>query len=511
MAKLLFFCVSMSTVGWQRFQNNFYLENGLSTSQVGTLKAIGLLFKFVASPVFCFLSDISNPKYILMQMLGVQILTIWMLKTLPKPIGYYSIFAIKLLRATTAPTDTITTSASFKLTEGTSQGFGQQRMFGSLAWGLGALLCGILIDSYGMTSVFYYTNTFNLITLALVFILPTVYMGGGGGSSSGSSASSFGDGTKDKDNDASSFLDSGTSLTPTPTSNDLGQHQHHEITFPLMYTNTSSSGSSIDEDKSMPSVYSSSSSSNSSNSHNNSNKVLLKPSIRLNSSSLSFALSSQFKAHIYDKYNTIIKFLNYPTSRTLLLNVFINGIVMTVPDTFLYLSLEKDYHASRKFSGFCTTVSIISAMPLFWYSDHLIKQFGHFDLVFYSQLIGAARLIFYFLVHSNRSEYSLNLILTIQLLHGFQFSLFWAASVDLIYKIAPKDLTASCLSTLNVVYFTLAGAVGNLAWGFLYDWTGSPSSLYALSSILCLLNAMHFKSHKALISSEPESLDKNDV
>ena len=49
--------------------------------------------------IFEFLSDISNPKYILMQMLGVQILTIWMLKTLPKPIGYYSIFAIKLLRA----------------------------------------------------------------------------------------------------------------------------------------------------------------------------------------------------------------------------------------------------------------------------------------------------------------------------------------------------------------------------------------------------------------------------
>jgi hypothetical protein len=39
-AKALFFCTAMANVGWSRFQNNFYLEQGLSPQEIGSLKGI---------------------------------------------------------------------------------------------------------------------------------------------------------------------------------------------------------------------------------------------------------------------------------------------------------------------------------------------------------------------------------------------------------------------------------------------------------------------------------------
>lgn len=46
-AKALFFTTAMCGVGWSRFQNNFYLDNGLTTTEIGTLKSVGLLLKVV--------------------------------------------------------------------------------------------------------------------------------------------------------------------------------------------------------------------------------------------------------------------------------------------------------------------------------------------------------------------------------------------------------------------------------------------------------------------------------
>jgi hypothetical protein len=51
LAKVLFFATAMSGVGWTRFQNNFYLDNGLSSHEIGALKSIGLLLKIVGKGI----------------------------------------------------------------------------------------------------------------------------------------------------------------------------------------------------------------------------------------------------------------------------------------------------------------------------------------------------------------------------------------------------------------------------------------------------------------------------
>ena len=169
MAKALFFATAMASVGWQRFQNIFYLQQGLNPAQIGELKSLGLLLKFIGEPFWCLVADMTDMKTVFAFCLLMQICTMELLRAI-RPLTFSTLLVVKILRTTTAPAATFTTIASFRLTEGTKEGYGHQRLFGSLAWGLGAFTAGYCIDAYGMDSIFYYTYFFNLIAFLIVLL-----------------------------------------------------------------------------------------------------------------------------------------------------------------------------------------------------------------------------------------------------------------------------------------------------------------------------------------------------
>ena len=68
--------------------------------------------------------------------------------------------------------------------------------------------------------------------------------------------------------------------------------------------------------------------------------------------------SSRHKSIISLLYGSLSEFLKKygqffkaKSIRVLCLNVFLYGSIMCIPDTFFYVSLEKDYHSSRTFNG----------------------------------------------------------------------------------------------------------------------------------------------------------------
>jgi MFS family permease len=195
-----------------------------------------------------------------------------------------------------------------------------------------------------------------------------------------------------------------------------------------------------------------------------------------------------------------LHFMLHRQIRDLLLNAFVYGIVMTVPETYFFISLERDYHASRTFAGVATTVSVIACIPLFWYADYFIKHFGHYRVISLSQASCILRLLGYAFVQALHSYTyrrhtikALTLLLLVQLLHGFNFALFIAAGVDLVSSLAPPDLTTSSLAVFNVVYMTLGPAVGSLLWGLLYDGnTLGVALVYFAAAFLCAMNALTF-------------------
>jgi len=156
LAKILYFSTSMGNVAWNRFQNLFFLSKGIHPHQIGQLKSLGLALKLFGEPLFCFVADCTDPKFVFVICLLTQLLSMEILRNVV-PLTLAVICYVKIIRIATAPATTLTAMASFKLTEGTKEGFGQQRMFGSLAWGSGAWIVGSLIDAFGMPSIFYFT------------------------------------------------------------------------------------------------------------------------------------------------------------------------------------------------------------------------------------------------------------------------------------------------------------------------------------------------------------------
>ena len=388
----------------------------------------------------------------------MQIGTMEMMRRM-QPLSFTTIALIKILRTATAPASTLTTTASFKLTDGSNEGYGQQRTFGSLAWGCGAFVCGYLIDSYGMNSLFYYTYFFNLVSFfAFVFGIPS---------------------KSDISTPDSSIKANGNHKSSNTSSSRENSHDESD--------NFLSSSSTEMVDKR--------------------NEEIIEHINNIQGNTPSKNKSTQSQPLTLNGYiREIRRFLMDAPCRILLFNAFVYGVVMTVPDTFLFISLEKDFAASRTFAGLCTTTSIIACIPIFWHSERLIERYGHYKMIFFAEVSCVARLLGYALCPTGwpQSKY---FILAIQIIHGVNFALFWSAIVDAMYKFAPKDLSASCMATLNIVYFNLSAAIGNLVWGILYDLSGGVTTVYVTSAIMLAICLAWFQRTEILITNSLTNLE----
>lgn len=334
-------------------------------------------------------------------------------------------------------------------------------MFGSLAWGGGALLTGYLIDTYGMNALFYYTYFFNLLSLAFVIIgLP---------------------GTKNKPSDSDS--DSGTLLLDSNGINkdDLRAAEQGGLENPLQGpgSNQQASENMIRRTRSLDVV------SAADNQNQNDN--------------LKYGKHGQGKK-VQSYMKELCGFMCNPPCRSIILNSFLYGIVMTIPDTFLFVSLESEFNATRTYSGLVTSTSIMACLPVFWYSGPLIARQGHFNLIFLSESCCIIRLLAYSCL-SPRWSLSLYILPFIQLIHGLNFALYWSASVDAIYKLSPSDLTTISIAALNISYYTLGGAVGNILFGLIHDSTGGAAAMYRCGCAMLVGTLLLLKSQESIINA----------
>jgi MFS_1 like family len=337
-------------------------------------------------------------------------------------------------------------------------GYGQQRMFGSLAWGGGALITGFLIDTYGMNALFYYTYFFNLVSLTFVVIgLP-------GTKRAATDTATLVLDSEGIDKDDLMVEEQGGEENPL-----LSVDANQQLAENMMRRSRSLEGATGDENQ------------------------------------------NQFQNNLkHDKHSQGRKVVSYmrelyafmcnPPCRSIIFNSFFYGIVMTIPDTFLFVSLERDFRATRTYSGMVTTASIMACLPLFWFSGPLIARQGHFNLIFLSESSCVLRLLAYSAL-SPRWSLSLYLLPFIQLIHGFNFALYWSTSVDAIYKLAPPELTTICIAALNISYYTFGGAVGNIVFGHIYDTSGGADAVYRCGGAILIMTLLLLKSQEPIITA----------
>jgi PPP family 3-phenylpropionic acid transporter len=152
------------------------------------------------------------------------------------------------------------------------------------------------------------------------------------------------------------------------------------------------------------------------------------------------------------------------------------GIGQSFIHTFSALYLT-DLGAGEGLFGLTVLVAGIAELPIFFFSARLLKRFSASGLLVISFSALVIRLLIFSAIPS--PEWAL----LPQLLHGLTFSAFWAAAVVYVSDLAPPGLGATAQSSLGLVFFSAAGAVGGLIGANIYDSLG-PVMLYRFGAIL---------------------------
>ena len=162
--------------------------------------------------------------------------------------------------------------------------------------------------------------------------------------------------------------------------------------------------------------------------------------------------------------------------------VLAGGVGMSFAHHFLFLFMD-DLGASRSLMGWSLTVATGSEMIVFFFPDRWLRRWGVRPLLVVAMLSATLRLLAYSFADASWQ------ILIIQLLHGPSFALMWTAGVSYVSRLAPPGLGATAQGLFSGVNFGLAGAIGALIGGSLYQHIG-PFAMYRWASVgvlTCLL------------------------
>lgn len=478
LSKALFFVTALSTVGWNRFQNNFFIENGLSNSDIGLLKSVGLLSKIVGEPVLCMIADQTNLKIVFFVAVLMSILTMELLRT-SSPLTFEVVMYVKLLRTFVSPVGTLTTTSALHLIRGSKQGFGEQRAFGSMAWGIGALCIGYFIDVFGINVLFYYTYSLNILMLMVILVaVPSKATTDVHSSYDSSIALNSGD---DSENTRALQRKESISMTCANTNNP-GLLPFSEAQVLTEFDNS--------EDEDIPLLWNDATGTWAKIVHDRHSSGTVQELGEQNIASVSTVSSAikvlcemwrKFYVDIRLHLTPYIRLIREPTLQSLQMNVLVYGSVMTVVDTFLYVGIEREFKASRTFNGLMTAVSVLGAVPAFWHSDKIIKRYGHSLSLLGSEAVCAVRLFLSAIVWALPPSPALLLLLLLQLSHSICFALYWACVVDLVSNAASAGVLNGAVAMISSLYFTVGGSLGNILWGYLYDYFGSMIGVFLVA------------------------------
>jgi len=178
--KLLSFLTSLSAVVWMKYSNLLLLSAGYSRTQVGSLKSLGYFIKLGATPLWALCSDTYGDPVvplIISYVGGVFTLEMFRATVLLSPNQFNKLIGVRIIRSGMNAVAPLTDALILRYTEQAkieNEGYGRQRLFSSVAWGLGAWGGGILVDKYSLWSIFpftqgtYFSVLFVLISMKLI-------------------------------------------------------------------------------------------------------------------------------------------------------------------------------------------------------------------------------------------------------------------------------------------------------------------------------------------------------
>ena len=143
-----------------------------------------------------------------------------------------------------------------------------------------------------------------------------------------------------------------------------------------------------------------------------------------------------------------LELLRQPTIVSFLLLVFVLGFSFGIIGTFLFLYLE-ELGGLYTLMGLTLTVTCISEIPVFFFSGHLIRFFGHNNVLYITLLCYAVRFMGYSFL---RNPW---VVVPLELLHGVTYGAAWATCSGYASVCAPPGMAANLQSLFSVTHMGL--------------------------------------------------------
>ena len=187
------------------------------------------------------------------------------------------------------------------------------------------------------------------------------------------------------------------------------------------------------------------------------------------------------------------------------LEMLIMGAAAAVVERLLFLYLINDLGASTALCGLSVLVTVIFEVPLFCFSDVLLKRVGHDALFLVSMVAYCIRVYGYCLITPETRYW----ILALESLHGITFACLWVAAVERARTLAP-EWGGTIQSILDAVYRCLGCAIGSVVGGWAMERYGAVAMYRCTSYIVAALFAAHlscviFKAVLALCAADGAS------
>ena len=183
LAKTAVFVSSLVNVGWNRFSTNFFLSHGYTAAEVSQMKSATLLVKAVAQQAWASAADMRGHLPILQVHLILSALALELMRLIVEGGGgFRTVLFARCLKSAASAAASVNTAFVLDLVRGTEEGFGKQRLFGSLSWGLGSMVVGMIIDAFGIEAgIFGFTYAGSFFYLALLLYVSRLAVGEGFG------------------------------------------------------------------------------------------------------------------------------------------------------------------------------------------------------------------------------------------------------------------------------------------------------------------------------------------
>ena len=164
-----------------------------------------------------------------------------------------------------------------------------------------------------------------------------------------------------------------------------------------------------------------------------------------------------------------------------LLIVLFMGSCKSVIGTHYTVLLELN-DLPKSVIGISVGLSTVSEIPLFYFSNVLIRRYGSRSVMLFAQVGMIVR-------HALMTVLSGKYLLLPQLLHGVTYALLWSSIVNYVNVIAPPAYATTTLSLVSVCFNGISSFVSEILSGFVHQYMGCVA-LFRICTVMATISTL---------------------